>query len=92
MKSLARRDKMKIYRDILYAVQTELGDGEVILTRVQQRANVPFDRLKTYISELVTLGLLQSGSPPRLTEKGIRYLAEYDKVLDFMKRMGLAYR
>jgi len=83
---------MKIYCDILSAVQNKTSNGEITLTRVQQKANVPYDRLKTYISELAALGLIQSGSSPRLTEKGVRYLAEYEKVLDFMKRMGLAYQ
>jgi predicted transcriptional regulator len=91
MKKLARRDKMKIYYDVLSAIQSETRDGEIVLTRVQQRTNVPFDRLKTYISELAALGLIQSERSPQLTEKGDQYLAEYEKVLDFMKRMGLAY-
>jgi len=92
MKRLARRDIMKIYCDVLSAVKSETNNGEIVLTRVQQRTNVPFDRLKTYMSELVALGLIQSECSPQLTEKGERYLAEYEKVLDFMKRMGLAYR
>ena len=92
MKKLARRDKMKIYCDILSAVQNGTSNGGVTLTHVQQKANVPFDRLKTYMSELAALGLMQSEPPPRLTEKGMQYLAEYEKVLDFMKRMGLEYR
>ncbi|MGD0496639.1 MAG: winged helix-turn-helix domain-containing protein [Candidatus Bathyarchaeia archaeon] len=83
---------MKIYRDVLSAIQSETGNGEIVFTRVQQRTNVPFDRLKTYITELVALGLIQSECSPQLTEKGDQYLAEYEKVLDFMKRMGLAYR
>ena len=83
---------MKIYSDVLSAIQSETSNGEIALTRVQQITNVPFDRLKTYISELVALGLIQSECSPQLTEKGERYLAEYEKVLDFMKRMGLAYR
>jgi predicted transcriptional regulator len=92
MKRLARRDKMKIYCDVLSAVKSETRNGEIVLTRVQQRINVPFDRLKTYISELVALGLIQSEISPQLTAKGEHYLAEYEKVLDFMKSMGLAYR
>jgi predicted transcriptional regulator len=91
MKRLARRDRMKIYCDILSAVQSETDKGEIVLTHVQQRTNVPFDRLKTYMSELAALGLIDSRSSPKLTEKGKQYLTEYEKVLDFMKRMGLAY-
>jgi predicted transcriptional regulator len=56
------------------------------------RINVPFDRLKKYISDLVDLGLIDDESSLRITEKGRQYLREYEKVLDFMNRMGLTYR
>jgi predicted transcriptional regulator len=52
---------------------------------------VPFDRLKSYIAELEGLGLIQQEPRLRLTEKGRQYLMEYEKVLEFMKRMGLTY-
>jgi predicted transcriptional regulator len=83
---------MKIYGDILSAVQSETNERQIVLTHIQQKTNVPFDRLKTYISELVALGLIQSGCSLKLTEKGEQYLAEFEKVLDFMKRMGLTYQ
>jgi len=92
MKKLARRDKMKIYRDILSVIQSTEKNEKIILTRIQQKTNVPFDRLKAYISELGELGLIQNESSPRLTEKGQQYLSEYEKVREFMKRMGLAYQ
>lgn len=92
MKKFARRDKMKIYGDILSIIQSETKKGKIVLTRIQQKTNVPFDRLKTYLSELRELGLIQDESSPKLMEKGQQYLTEYEKVLDFMKRMGLAYQ
>jgi predicted transcriptional regulator len=74
---------------ILYAE----GRGEkIVLTHVQVQIKVPFDRLKNYISELNNLGLIQDEATLKLTEKGKQYLIEYEKVLDFMKRMGIAYR
>lgn len=91
MKRLARRDKMKIYGDILSVIHTETKHGKIVLSRIQQKTNVPFDRLKLYLSELKELGLIQSDSSLELTEKGHQYLSEYEKVLEFMKRMGLAY-
>jgi predicted transcriptional regulator len=83
---------MKIYKDILYAIQSETKSRHIVPTRIQQKTNVPFDRLKTYLSELRELGLIQDESSPKLTEKGQKYITEYDEVLNFMKRMGLAYR
>ena len=94
MKNIKRRDKMKIYGDLLSALRTEYrGELEkIVLTRVQMRVNVPFDRLKKYITELVNLNLIQDETSLKLTKKGRSYLEEYKKVLDFMKRMGLSYR
>jgi predicted transcriptional regulator len=78
--------------DLLLTLRAESTKGRIVLTHVQQKANVPFDRLKEYISELQELSLIQDEAMPKLTEKGLQYIAEYEKVVDFMNRMGLAYR
>jgi predicted transcriptional regulator len=77
--------------DILLIIGDESRKGKIVLTRVHQKSNVPFDRLKTYLSELKELGLVQDESMPKLTEKGLQYVTEYAKVFDFMERMGLTY-
>jgi predicted transcriptional regulator len=86
---------MKIYGDILSVIASK-GSGkeeqEIPLTHIQLMTHVPFDRLKIYLSELKQLGLIQAGSSPKITEKGEQFLIEYEKVLDFMKRMGLGYQ
>ena len=94
MKRIQRRDNLKIYGDLLSALRSEFRDtsGNVVLTRVQIRINVPFDRLKTYIKELVDLELLEDETSLKITCKGMVYLRDYEKVLDFMKRMGISYR
>jgi predicted transcriptional regulator len=91
MKKLPRRDKLKIYGDLLSILYSETKREKVVLTRVQLKTNVPFDRLKTYVAELKELGLIQDEPLLKLTEKGKQYLREYETVLDFMKRMGLTY-
>ena len=92
MKKIQRRDKLKIYGDLLSVLRSESGAEKIVLTHVQVRLKVPFNRLKTYITELVDLGLIQDETSLKLTEKGIQYLREYERVLDFMNRMGLSYR
>ena len=92
MKRIPRRDKLKIYGDLLSVLRTEGNSEKVVLSRVQVRINVPFDRLKNYIFELKELGLIEDETSLRLTEKGKEYLQEYEKILDFMKRMGLSYQ
>jgi predicted transcriptional regulator len=93
MKTIPRRDKMKIYGDLLSALRSEFNEKErVVLTHIQVRINVPFDRLKSYITELRELGFIEDETSLKLTEKGKQYLREYEKILDFMKRMGLTYQ
>ncbi len=92
MTKMSRRDRLKIYRDLLAVLNEEASDERTVLIRVQLQMNVPFDRLKKYISELKNLGLVQGDISIKLTEKGKQYLIEYEKVLDFIKRMGITYR
>jgi predicted transcriptional regulator len=91
MKKLQRRDRLKIYGDLLLVLNSESKKEKVVLSHVQLKINVPFDRLKTYIDELRELGLILENPSLKLTEKGILYLREYEMVLDFVKRMGLTY-
>jgi predicted transcriptional regulator len=90
MKKISRRDKLKIYGDLLRALDSEPKTEKIILSKVQVRINVPFDRLKQYISDLRDLGLIKDDTL-HLTEKGKQYLMEYERVLEFMRRMGLTY-
>jgi predicted transcriptional regulator len=89
---ISRRDKLKIYADLLAVLNDEAKTEKIVLTRVQLRINVPYDRLKNYISDLNNLRLIQDETSLILTEKGKRYLKEYRKVLDFVKRMGIEYK
>ena len=91
MRKLQRRDRLKIYGDLLLVLNSESKKEKVVLSHVQLKINVPFDRLKTYIDELRELGLILENPSLKLTEKGILYLREYEMVLDFVKRMGLTY-
>ena len=93
MKRIARRDKMKIYGDLLSILNAESRSTEkIVLTRVQVKLKVPFDRLKSYISDLADLELIEDKVSYKLTEKGKQYLNEYMTILDFMERMGIAYK
>ena len=89
---ISRRDKLKIYGDLLSILNRESKTEKIALTKVQRLVNVPFDRLKIYISDLKELGLIQDETSLRLSKKGKQYVREYEQVLDFMKRMGITYR
>jgi len=91
MKKISRRDKMKIYGDLLRILNNESKTAKIVLTHIQVQINVPYDRLKNYIYELRELDLIQDVTSLKLTEKGKQYIEEYEKVLEFMKRMGITY-
>jgi predicted transcriptional regulator len=85
-----RREKLVIYGDLLAILNDESKNDRIVLTHIQVKINVSFDRLKKYIVNLVDLGLIEDENSLKLTEKGKEYLKEYEKVLDFIKRMGLS--
>ena len=93
MKKIARRDKMKIYGDLLSILLVERNDNEkIVLIRVQAKLNVPFDRLKSYLSDLEDLNLIEDQISYKISQKGRQYLKEYRMIVDFMERMGISYR
>lgn len=88
-----RRTKMKIYGDLLSILNAEKrSTDKIVLIHVQAKMNVSFDRLKNYISDLEDLNLIEDQFSYNLTQKGKQYLYEYQKILDFMERMGIANR
>jgi len=91
MKTL-RRDKLKIYGDILSAIYLEAGSNKIVMTKIQLRVKLPYDRLVLFIKELVDLGFVEDETTLKLTGKGKQYLREYKKTLNFLNRMGLSYR
>jgi predicted transcriptional regulator len=92
MKKISRRDRLKIYGDLLAILSAESRNQKIVISRIQLQMNVPLDRLRTYLLELKRLGLIVDEQTLVLTEKGKEYIREYKKVLEFIKRMGLVYR
>ena len=90
--SKIRRDRLKIYGDLLAVLYEEGKTGKIVLSWVQVRTNLPFNRLKSFLQDLTKLGLIEDETSLKLTEKGKEYLKEYKKVLEFIKRMGITYR
>jgi predicted transcriptional regulator len=91
MKIQDRRDKMKIYGDLLTILNADKSD-KIVLSRVQLKMNVPYDRLKKYLQDLEELQLIEDQMSLKLTKKGNQFLCDYRKVLTLMERMGIGYR
>jgi len=92
MKKIQRRDKMKIYGDLLLVLQSESSKEKMTITKIISKSNIPFTRLKKYIADLNELGLIEDETSLKITEKGKEFLDKYETVLAFMKSMGMSYK
>lgn len=86
---IQRRDKMKIYGDLLRVLQEESSKEKVVISKVITRSNLPFTRLKKYVADLAKLGLIEDETSLKPTDKGKQYLNQYETILAFMESMGL---
>lgn len=81
---------MEIYNDILNGIADEHANGEVKPTKIAHHANMSYDKLTRYLEELQTKELITK-SPLDVTEKGRKFLQDYEKINDFVVQMKLNY-
>jgi len=84
------RDRVQIYADLLRAVKARSTPEGARITPVQSDANLPSDRARQYLAELVQLGLL-TGPPYLVTPKGEAFLREHTRYRNFLRDFGLAH-
>ncbi len=87
-----RREHVSILTDVLDALAscTDERPGDLHITAVAARANLPHDRLKTYLGELADAGLLWREWPYSPTAKGRQFLECYHAWLRLQAMFGLA--
>lgn len=86
---MPRRERWAIIGAILTGIELETQQGaRARTTRVAAHANLPFDRLRTYLDELAAAGLL-ADDPPTLTPKGREFLVEYRRWSRVLGAFGL---
>jgi predicted transcriptional regulator len=81
---------MEIYNDILNSVANELTDDQAKPTRVQFYSNLSYDKLVRYLTELEDKNLIIK-DPLTITEKGREFLQYYDRIANFVLKMGIKY-
>ena len=81
---------MEIYNDILNGIADEHTNGEVKPTKIAHYANMSYDKLTRYLEELQTKELIIK-SPLNVTDKGRKFLQDYEKIYDFIVQMKLDY-
>jgi predicted transcriptional regulator len=85
-----KRGKIQIYSDILEAFYKNVNGNELSLTRISHTTNLPYDRFKKYLDELVQLGMVsRQNENLAVTEKGLEYVEWNRKTATFLRRMGL---
>lgn len=86
---MRRRERWDILGLILGILQQESVAGGAVMSRVAQRANVPYDRFVTYLEELREGQLITAGEAPSLTEKGEALLRSWRQWEAVLQRFGL---
>jgi predicted transcriptional regulator len=82
------RSKIQIYGDLLRILEGEANSKKILLTRIQRKIDVPFDRLKKYVAELQMLALIDGEKTLKLTKKGKQYIQEYGIIVESIQYMS----
>jgi len=84
-----RRERARIFYDILCSIMGQEEAGIVRITRVQNEVNLPSDRLRQHLKQMSALGLIELDDGLASTRKGREFRAEYGKVANVLRRFGL---
>lgn len=89
------RTQVKITADLLSTARELNTEGKGVgITTLLRGGNMPYSRVTKMISELVGAGLLvelnsDKGSRYKISDKGVQFLAAYDKFEEFAQSFGL---
>jgi predicted transcriptional regulator len=84
------RYRPKIFYDIICSImKLETSDAAARITRVQNEANLPSDRLRAHLDEMEKLGLIERGEGLTSTKKGRSFVSEYERIAEVLRRFGL---
>lgn len=89
LRKVHRRERAKIFYDILCSITKQESSGVAKITRVQNDVNLPSDRLRLHLREMNSLGLVGYGEKLVSTEKGRTFMLEYEKVVKILRQFGL---
>ena len=89
---------MEIYNDILTAISHELTNYNDYHeygpapkpTHVQLKSNLAYDKFARYLNELESKRMIEQ-HPLKITERGIDFLQDYQRIADFVLEMGIKY-
>jgi predicted transcriptional regulator len=87
-----RRSKLEIIGDILNAIQAK--GGTIKPTHLLYKSNLSHERMKLYVEELETKGLVEEKELKNkkmfvITDKGFEFLASFRKVKEMEDAFGI---
>lgn len=86
-----KRNRLELYYAVLDAIRMDLVDNETARpTRIQFLVGTSYDKLTTYFEELEKKKLIIT-EPLTVTEKGQKFLREYDKINELTKKLGIRF-
>ncbi len=85
------RSKLRIYADIIGTIDRE--GGKTRTTKLLYGANLPHDRLREYLGQLLQRGLVQEvremdHSSYELTPAGLQFIQEFRRMEKFAEAFG----
>ena len=84
-----RRERSRIFYDILRSIIDQESRDVAKITRVQNDVNLPSDRLRDHLGEMVELGLVRHDRDLVSTEKGRAFVQEYERIANVLRQFGL---
>jgi predicted transcriptional regulator len=87
-----KRSRIQICFDVLWNLREESKkNNKTCLTKVAHMANLPYDRFQKCLDNLIFIGMVSrvDNGEVLVTKKGTEFMDEYEKISDFLTRMGL---
>ena len=86
-----KRSKMELYYAVLHAIQDDsIHNKSVKPTRIQFLVGTSYDKLTLYLDELEEKKLVKL-NPIIITEKGKKFIHEYNKINEMTTKLGLKF-
>lgn len=87
-----KRNRLEIIRDILNVIRNK--NGRIKPTHILYKSNLSHQMMTEYLQELMMKDFVvesqgKMGKTYSVTQKGMKYLTEYSKIVDFMNSFGL---
>jgi predicted transcriptional regulator len=87
-----KRTKLEIIRDILEVIKNK--SGRIKPTHILYKSNLSHQMMEEYLSDLIKGNLIREEVKEKsktyfITEKGLKYLSQYEVIANFTNSFGL---